>query len=111
MPTSISRRKARMSCIGIIGTGWVGSSVAISTLHGGVARELLLHDVRPGLAEAEAMDLSHGSSFYPPARVRAVSVDELLDTDAVVITAGRASKADQSRLELLRDNAALIGEL
>lgn len=100
-----------MSRIGIIGTGWVGSSVAISTLHGGAARELLLHDARQELALAEAMDLSHGSSFYPPARVRAASVDEMLDTDAVVITAGRAGKAGQSRLDLLRDNAALVGDL
>jgi len=97
--------------IGIIGIGWVGSSVAISTLQSGVAGELLLHDARAAIAEAEAMDLSHGSSFYPPARVRAARLEELLDTDAVVIAAGRAGKADQSRLELLRDNAALTREL
>ena len=28
--------------VGIIGTGWVGASVAISTLHSGVADELLV---------------------------------------------------------------------
>ena len=32
--------------VAIIGTGWVGSSVAISTLQLGVADELLLNDVR-----------------------------------------------------------------
>jgi L-lactate dehydrogenase len=100
-----------MARIGIIGMGWVGSSVAISTLHSGVARELLLHDVRAGIAEAEAMDLSHGSSFYPSAAVRAAPLDELLSTDAVVISAGRASKGAQSRLELARDNAALMRSL
>ena len=36
--------------IGIVGTGWVGSSVAISTLHAGIAQELLLYDARQGLA-------------------------------------------------------------
>lgn len=97
--------------IGIIGTGWVGSSVALSILHSAVAGELLLHDARTELAEAEAMDLSHGSSFYPPARVRAAGVEEMLDSDAVVIAAGRSGKAGQPRLELLRDNASLIGEL
>jgi len=97
--------------IGIIGTGWVGSSVAISTLQSGVASELLLHDARQAIAEAEAMDLSHGSSFYPPARVRAARLDEMLDTDAVVIAAGRASKAGQSRLDVLRDNASLTKDL
>lgn len=97
--------------VGIIGIGWVGSSVAISTLQSGVAGELLLHDARSALAEAEAMDLSHGSSFYPPAKVRAAPLAEMLDTDAVVIAAGRASKAGQSRLDLLRDNAALTRDL
>jgi L-lactate dehydrogenase len=97
--------------IGIIGTGWVGSSVAISTLHAGVARELLLHDAREDIAQAEAMDLSHGASFYPSAVVRAAPLEELLATDAVVISAGRASKGAQSRLELARDNAALMREL
>jgi L-lactate dehydrogenase len=97
--------------IGIIGMGWVGSSVAISTLSSGVARELLLHDARAEIAHAEAMDLSHGSSFYPPAAVRAVSLDEVLATDAVVISAGRPSKGAQSRLELARDNAVLMREL
>lgn len=97
--------------IGIIGTGWVGSSVAISTLHGGVAGEVLLHDVRGELAQAEAMDLSHGSSFYPSARVRQARLEEMLDADAVVIAAGRPGKPGQSRLDLLRDNASLIGDL
>jgi L-lactate dehydrogenase len=100
-----------MTRIGIIGTGWVGSSVAISVLQSGVAQELLLHDARGELAQAEAMDLSHGSSFYPPAHVRAVALEQLLATDAVVISAGRASKGAQSRLELARDNAALMREL
>ena len=104
-------RTARSNAIGIIGTGWVGSSVAISTLQLGVANELLLHDARAAIAVGEAMDLAHGASFYPAAAVRAVAADEMLDTRAVVIAAGRASTASQSRLDLLRDNASLIREL
>ena len=97
--------------VGIVGTGWVGSSVAISTLHAGVANELLLADVRGEVAEGEAMDLAHGASFYPTAQVRAVAVDEMIDTDAVVIAAGRGGKPGESRLELLRDNARTAREL
>lgn len=69
--------------VAIIGTGWVGSSVAISTLHSGVADELLLHDVRQEVAEGEAMDLAHGASFYPPAIVSTTSIEEMADADAV----------------------------
>jgi L-lactate dehydrogenase len=91
--------------VGIIGVGWVGASVAISALHAGVAGELLLSDVRADVAEGEAMDLAQGASFYPAAQVRAASVEEMIDTDAVVIAAGRGGKPGESRLELLRDNA------
>lgn len=102
---------AEQTSIGIVGTGWVGSSVAISTLHAAAAQEILLHDRNTELAEGEAMDLSHGSSFYPSARVRSVPIEEMLDTDAVVIAAGRAGASDESRLELLRDNAAIVSGL
>ena len=57
------------------------------------------------------MDLSHGSSFYPPALVRGASLEEMLDSDAVVIAAGRAGKGAQSRLELARHNTELVREI
>lgn len=97
--------------IGIVGLGRVGTSVAISTLQTGIARELLLADARPGLAEGEAMDLAHGAAFYPSAAVRAAAVEDMRDCDAVVLAAGRGGRPEQSRLELLRDNAALVATL
>jgi L-lactate dehydrogenase len=97
--------------VAIIGTGWVGSSVAISTLHLGVADELLLYDVREGVAEGEAMDLAHGASFYPAALVRTAAIAEMVDADVIVIAAGRGGGPGESRLDLLRENAALIGDI
>ena len=97
--------------VGIVGTGWVGSSVAISTLHAGLAQELLLHDVRTAIAEGEAMDLAHGAAFYPVATVRQVALDEMRETDAVVIAAGRGGRPGESRLDLARDNARVVREI
>jgi L-lactate dehydrogenase len=94
--------------IGIIGTGWVGSSVAISTLHSGIADELLLSDIRQEVAEGEAMDLTHGASFYPSAVVRTADIRDMSDTDAIVIAAGRGGRPGESRLDLMRDNASLV---
>jgi L-lactate dehydrogenase len=94
--------------IGIIGMGWVGSSVAISALHAGVATELLVSDQNTGLADGEAMDLRHGASFYPAATVRSASVDEMSQADAVVIAAGRGSGTHESRLDLLQENATIV---
>lgn len=97
--------------VGMLGTGWVGASVAISILHSGFASELLLSDVKSDVAEGEAMDLAHGASFYPTAEVRAVPFDELLDTSALVISAGRGGKPNETRLDLLRDNARVLGDI
>ena len=97
--------------IGIIGTGWVGSSVAISTLHAGIPQELLLHDVRADVAEGEALDLAHGSAFYPAASVRTATLDDMRDTHAIVVAAGRGGRPGESRLDLLKDNARVIRAL
>lgn len=91
--------------------GWVGSSIAISTLHGGIAQEVLLNDVRREVAEGDAMDLSDGAMFYPAASVRTAEVEEMVDCDAVVIAAGRGGKPDESRLDLLRENARIAAGL
>lgn len=100
--------------IGIVGMGWVGSSVAASILHRGLASELLVHDIRTGIAEGEAMDLEHGSLFYPTdPHVRAAPLDEMVASgaDAIVLAAGRGGTAGESRLDLLRDNAAMAREV
>jgi L-lactate dehydrogenase len=97
--------------VAIIGSGWVGASVAISTLHSGVADEVLLHDVRQEVAEGEAMDLAHGASFYPSAIVRTGTIEEMADADAVVVAAGRGGRPGESRLELLRENAAVVRDI
>lgn len=97
--------------VGIIGMGRVGTSVAVSVLQQGVARELLVHDRNAELAEGEVLDLAHGAAFYPAASVRLASVDDMRGCDAVVIAAGRNGRADESRLELLRDNARVTADL
>ena len=93
--------------IGIIGMGWVGASVAISILHHGICKELLINDLREGLAAGEAMDLNHGSSFFPTANVRSAEIEEMLSCQAIVITAGRGGKPGETRLDLLKDNIGI----
>jgi len=96
-----------MSTVAIVGMGWVGTSVAISTLHAGVATRLWLNDLRSDIADGEAMDLAHGAPFYPHASVEAVSIDQITTADVVVIAAGRGGKPGETRLQLLRDNVAV----
>jgi len=97
--------------VGIVGTGWVGASVAVSVLHGGLVQELLLHDAREAIAEGEAMDLAHGAAFLPVAAVRSATIADMLDADAIVIAAGRGGRPGESRLALLRDNARVARDI
>ena len=97
--------------VGIIGTGWVGSSVAMAVLQTGAAEALWLHDAKSDIAEGEAMDLAHGAAFYPRCAVQAVPLDAMRDADVVVVAAGRAGKSGESRLDLLRDNARLVADI
>lgn len=90
--------------IGIIGMGWVGASVAISILQRGLCKKLLINDIEAGIAEGEAMDLNHGSSFFPTATTQACGISEMKNCRAIVITAGRGGKPGESRLDLLKDN-------
>jgi L-lactate dehydrogenase len=97
--------------IGVIGMGRVGASAAISILHSGIAEELLLHDLHTEIAEGEAMDLAHGMSFLPRADVRVAGLDDMRTTDAIVIAAGRGGTANQSRLDLARENAVIVRQI
>ena len=97
--------------VGIIGTGWVGASVAISVLQAGAAQEVLLFDARDGLAEGEAMDLAHGAAYYPDCELRTAALDEMHQCDVVVVAAGRNSRPGETRLDLLRDNARVVADI
>lgn len=97
--------------IGIVGTGWVGTSVAMAVLQTGCAEELWLHDAKADIAEGEAMDLAHGAAFYPRCSVRAVPLEAMRNADVVVVAAGRGGKPGESRLDLLRDNAHLVADI
>lgn len=108
---SINPKHGMTNTVGIIGMGWVGSSVAISTLHRGVAQTLLLNDIREEVAEGEAMDLAHGAAFYPAATVQTVAVEDMCEADVVIVTAGRGGKPNESRLDLLQSNAAIIRDI
>ena len=97
--------------VGIIGTGWVGTSVAMAVLQTGAAEEVWLHDAKAAIAEGEAMDLAHGAAFYPRCAVQAVPMDSMRNADVVVVAAGRGGKPGESRLDLLRDNARLVADI
>ncbi|MFO0893266.1 MAG: L-lactate dehydrogenase [Isosphaeraceae bacterium] len=97
--------------VGVVGTGMVGASFAFALMQSGLANELILIDADAARAEGEAMDLNHGLPFVGPMRIRSGDYDLLTGCDLVVITAGANQRPGQTRLDLLRSNAAVIRDV
>lgn len=103
----VERRK-----IVLVGTGFVGMSMAYSLLNQGGVNELVLIDVVKEKAEGEAMDLSHGMPFAPSKMdIRAGDYSDCRDANIVVITAGLNQKPGQTRLELAKANAKIMKDI
>src|SRR5689334_3405427 len=94
--------------VAIIGSGQVGSACAFSLAHSGAASDIVLIDVAKDRAEGEAMDISHGIAFLPPATVRTADYDACNGAAVIVITAGTARKPGETRMDLLQRNAGIV---
>ena len=92
----------------IIGAGNVGSTTAFSLMQSGLFSELVLIDIDRRRAEGEAADLGHALPFLSPALIYAGDYPDLRDAALIVITAGAAQKEGESRLDLVRKNAAIF---
>ena len=99
----------------LVGTGFVGMSMAYALLNQGNAsgvNELVLIDVLKDKAEGEAMDLCHGLPCSPShMKIKAGEYSECKDADIVVITAGLSQKPGQTRLELSNANAKIMKDI
>lgn len=93
----------------LVGTGFVGMSMAYAMLNRGGVNELVLIDIDKDKTIGEEMDLSHGLPFAPQKMIiKAGDYDECKDAEVVVITAGIAQKPGQTRLELAETNTKIM---
>lgn len=97
--------------IGIVGCGMVGSASAFALVMRGVGREIVLVDLNKARAEAEANDIFHAVPFSHPLNIRAGDYADLRGAKVVVIAAGVAQKPGETRLQLLKRNAAVLGQV
>src|SRR5262249_6550356 len=97
--------------VGIVGSGFVGSTAAYALVMWGVGREIVLVDKNEARAVAEADDIRHAVPFAHPLEVRAGGYPDLAGCRAVVLCAGVGQKPGETRLQLLRRNAAVFHEV
>ena len=93
----------------LVGTGFVGMSMAYSMVNRGGVNELVLIDIDKDKTIGEEMDLSHGLPFASQKMViKSGDYEECKDAQIVVITAGIAQKPGQTRLELAETNTKIM---
>jgi L-lactate dehydrogenase len=97
--------------VAVVGAGAVGSTFAFSLLLSGLAAEIVLVDSNARRAEGEAMDLIHAVPFARTTRIWDGTLDDCRGAAITVIAAGAAQKPGESRLDLLRKNAAIFREV
>jgi L-lactate dehydrogenase len=97
--------------IAVVGTGMVGSTFAYTLLLSGVASEIVLIDANRERAEGEAMDLNHTVPFAHPTKICAGEYSDVEGAAITVIAAGAGQKAGEKRLDLVRRNAAIFGQI
>lgn len=93
----------------VVGAGSVGASTAYAALIRGSARHVALYDINTERAEAEVLDLAHGTQFTGTSDIIGggdLSVVE--GSHVVVITAGAKQNPGQTRIELADVNANII---
>ncbi len=94
--------------VAIIGTGFVGSSIAFILLNEEIFSEIVLIDRNKEKAIGEAMDLSHGLPYRSNMNIHVGEYKDIKDAAIVILTAGANQKEGETRLDLIHKNVSII---
>ncbi len=90
--------------VAIIGSGYVGASIAYALTVKDLASEIVLIDIDEKKASGEAQDIQHGIPYMGTSSVRAGTFEDCRNCDLTIITAGRNRRYGESRLDMIADN-------
>jgi len=94
--------------VGIVGTGFVGSTGAYAIALRGAASELVLVDLNTNLARAQAEDILHATPFAAPVRIAGGDYPQLEGAGLVVLACGVGQRPGETRLQLLERNVQVF---
>ena len=97
--------------VAIVGVGNVGATFAYALLLSGLAAEIVLIDANHARVEGEAMDLNHALPFTHPTRVWAGNYSDCAGAVVTVLTAGAPQNPGETRLDLIKKNAAIWSQI
>lgn len=100
-----------MSKVSIIGAGEVGASCATCLAERDFVNEIVLLDIKQGVAEGKALDLRQSAALKRfDTIVKGVTSDysAVAESDVVVITSGIPRKPGMERSDLITTNASIV---
>ena len=103
-----------MSKVSIIGAGEVGASCATCLADRDFVNEIVIVDVKPGLAEGKSLDLRQSAAlkrFDTIVKGYTADYSQTADSDVVVITSGITRKPGMERSDLIATNAGIVREV
>jgi malate dehydrogenase len=103
-----------MNKITVIGAGNVGATCANVIAHKDLAKEIVLVDIKEGVAEGKALDMWQASSINNYNSRIIGSTNDYLKTKGsgvVVITSGLPRKPGMSRDDLIKTNAVIVKDV
>lgn len=103
-----------MSKVSIIGAGEVGASCATCLADRDFVNEIVIVDVKPGLAEGKALDLRQSAAlkrFDTIVKGYTSDYSKTANSDVVVITSGITRKPGMERSDLIATNAGIVREV
>lgn len=103
-----------MSKVSIIGAGEVGASCATCLAERDFVNEIVIVDIKQGLAEGKALDLRQSAAlkrFDTIVKGFTADYSATANSDVVVITSGIARKPGMERSDLVATNAAIVQEV
>jgi malate dehydrogenase len=97
--------------ITVVGAGKYGSTTAQRIAEAGYADEVVMTDIVEGLPQGLALDMNQSRPIegFTTKVVGANDYEATADSDIVVVTAGKPRKPGMSRMDLLTDNAQIVG--
>ncbi|HPT03016.1 MAG TPA: L-lactate dehydrogenase [Bacteroidales bacterium] len=95
----------------VVGAGAVGATYCYALAQSGLADEIVIIDKNEDLMHGQVLDLVHGQPFFPTVAIREGTPEDYTRAQLVVITAGIAQRPDETRLQLLRKNAQVVGDI
>jgi len=97
--------------ITVVGAGKYGSTTAQRVAQAGYADEVVLTDIVEGLPQGMALDMNQSRPIEGYETVVTGSNDygATAGSDIVIVTAGKPRKPGMSRMDLLTDNAEIVG--